>query len=187
MAGEITGIKSSRSPDGRIRTERYEKNGFRFCAADPVAGGTLITEFNPKGEVLAQTFFKGRDIVADLCTYLEVEKLELIDVANHDPVMMNAKCEKCGNLGLARELDRLQTRTIKEVPVLPIFLCAKCNERHYTLTEEYISRLVEANKHLFEPEELMEIDTNQEATINTIREYIIRIFASKKISRAKVV
>lgn len=147
----------------------------------------MITEFNPKGEVLAQTFFKGRDVVADLSAYLQGEKLELIDVANHDPVVMNARCEKCGNLGLARELDQLQTKTMKDVPVLPIFLCAKCNQKHYTLTEEYLNGLVEANKHLFEPEELMEIDTDPEATINTIREYIIRIFASKKISRAKVV
>lgn len=99
---------------------------------------------------------------------------------------MRALCTKCGNLGLYRELDLVSPDRIREVPVMPIFICKKCSQKHYSLTDEYLKYLVLSNKQLFESAELKEIDTDLESSINTLKEYIIRIFASKRISKVRM-
>jgi hypothetical protein len=113
--------------------------------------------------------------------------LEIIDVDQYKQIEMKAKCSGCGNIGLVRELDTHQAKSIVDVPVVPIFVCKKCGHKHYSLTDQYLKTLVASNKDLFEPSELEEINKDGYGSINTLKEYIIRIFASKRISKARIV
>ncbi len=91
-------------------------------------------------------------------------------------------CGVCGTK-LVRELEFADPAALENVPVVPIFRCVKCDKRYYSMTKEYVERLVERNMDLFEPDEISELGKSRESSINNINEYIIRIFASKKISR----
>lgn len=176
-------MNAYKSPDGRIRTDVYERKGTRFCVAELTLKGTLITEFGGRGEVTGQIYYENRDFVHHLASYLSDYKIEIQYVSRYEPVRMETLCTKCGNAGLSRELDMQLPERIREVPVMPIFVCRKCSQRHYSLTDEYLRYLVASNKRLFEDNELKEIDNDMEASINVLKEYIIRIFASKKISK----
>lgn len=134
-----------------------------------------------------QSYLQNHNFLHELSSYVDGQLLEIIDVDEYSPIEMKAKCSQCGNVGLVRELDTHDAKKITNVPVVPIFICRKCSHRHYSLTDQYLSTLVVSNKHLFEPGELEEINRDRDGSINTLKEYIIRIFASKRISRARIV
>lgn len=65
----------------------------------------------------------------------------------------------------------------------PIFRCTKCDKRFYSITRTYLERLVDRKAELFDEKELEELRKDRETFINTLNEYIIRIFASKRIHK----
>lgn len=175
------------SDDGRARTQRYLKDGDRqFCLAEPVAKGTLITEFNDVGEVLNQVYKEGVGVSGGLTSYLGLKENETKRIGKYDGIKINAKCKDCGNRGLVRELDLLHPAEIKDIPIVPLFVCAKCKKRHYSMTRGYLKVLVAGNEGLFEGDELKEIKGDTQAAMDVLNEYVIRIFASKKISRIEL-
>ncbi len=178
-------LKAYVSPDGRIRTDVYGRNGMKFCIAEATGKGTLITEFNERCEVTLQKYGSA-DQLGELGRHVSNAAVKLVDVVRYERVVMPAKCSRCGAEGLHRELDSMDPSMIREVPVVPIFSCTACGQRHYSMTDEYLESLAFSNRNLFTDEELKELDVNSAATINTLKEYIIRIFASKKINRAIV-
>jgi hypothetical protein len=170
---------------GRVFTGLYhrEKDKF-FCLAEPTSSGVLVTEFNSEGEVVNQAY--GSNVDARGCVEGYVGTgIQYIEVkAEYRGIVMNAKCRNCGGTGLVRELDTHKLSEIRDVPVVPLFLCSSCKSAHYSLTDAYLRKLVESNRDLFEADELAGISADMNGSINTLQEYIIRIFASKKISRA---
>lgn len=171
---------------GRIKTDVYEREGLKFCLVEDTFKGTLITEFNLDCEVVNQNYLQNHNVLHELSSYVG-SLLEINDVGEYKQIEMKAKCTECGNVGLVRELDTHQAKSIVNIPVVPIFVCRKCGHKHYSLTDQYLKTLVANNKHLFEPSELEEINKDRYGSINTLKEYIIRIFASKRISRARIV
>lgn len=150
--------------------------------------GTLVTEFSADCQVTGQSYVNSKDVLLVLRSYLNEHTIEAIDVDRYSPVEMKARCSKCGNGQLARELDGIAPTKIVEAPVgPPIFVCSKCGHRHYSITNEYVRSVALANKHLFEKNELAELEKNEEVTVNELKEIIIRSFASKKISRVVLV
>ncbi len=184
----MKGLKAYKSPDGRIRTEQYMRTGERFCIVEAAKRGTLLTEFSGTGEVTDQRYVKDADPISELSGYLSGYAIDLASVDRYEGVKINAKCSKCASLGLARELDRSIPIGFNDVPVIPIFVCinSKCGQRHFSLTRDYLAVLVNGNRQLFESDELRELDENPQAAMDTLQEYIIRIFASKKISRIRL-
>lgn len=82
-----------------------------------------------------------------------------------------------------RELDSKKPEEILEVPVIPLFTCSSCGKRFYNMSDSYLRKLVEQNRDMFEKDDIMEKERDGDAFINTLNENIIRVFASKKISR----
>ncbi len=184
MAGQITVY---RSPDNRYRTTLYEKGGQRcFCLSEKTMKGTLLTEFSQNGKIVDQIYYKGGGAEEALKRHLNCE-ITVESRKEYERVRISSPCKKCNNEGkIARELDLANVGYVENVPVVPIFRCLGCGQRFYGMSEEYLNALVSRNTGLFEKEELERMGGDRRQFVNTLNEYIIRIFASKKITRLVV-
>jgi len=182
-------IEAYGSDDGRIRTAHYSHGEeTRFSLAEEIKEGTLVTEFRSNGEVLDQVCVNGRDARTALGEYLKgIGSLEVLSKAGskYEPIGVNAPCPKC-NGEIARELDLKAPRDIAFVPVVPMFVCRSCKSRYYLLGDDYLKRLIHAKVGLFEKDEALEREKDEGLFLKTMHEYVIRIFASKRISRLKI-
>ncbi len=175
------------SDDGRIVTSTYEREGqSRFCLSERTKYGTLISEFSSNSEVLNQVHIGSTDNEKSLLEYLGSKERRVVLVGAYRGIKVNAKCSSCGKIGLRRILDLSSPMEITEVPVVPLFKCAACGKIHYSMTDEYLRRIMQDKEGLFEPGELAEVRKDGNASVKMLQEYIIRIFASKKISRFKI-
>lgn len=174
------------SSDRRIRTQEYVKYGkTMFSVAEETVNGVLVTEFESNGQVVNQSYRKGKDGVKELQEYLGISDVEIKEIGDYRGIEAQSECASCGNTAFKRELDATPPSKMLNVPVIPIFLCAKCGKKHYSLTDSYLRSLVKGNKAMFEDNELKQIDKDTDGSMKEMQEYIIRIFASKKISRMK--
>jgi hypothetical protein len=181
-------IEARRSDDGRLTTGKYPfGEETRFCVAEEIGSGTLITEFRVNGEVLDQVCTGNKDADAALAEYLKDRGTLHISESGsaYERVKVGAACIKCGGR-IVRELDLKPPRDIASVPVIPMFVCMDCKSRYYALTDEYLGRLVRENAELFGKDEIGERERDERAFVNTLQEYVIRIFASKRITRLKI-
>ncbi|MCL4365424.1 hypothetical protein M1590_03830 [Candidatus Marsarchaeota archaeon] len=173
--------------DGRVIASCNDAAGNATTfLSERIKHGVLITEFNADLEVSNQLVVRGNDAVKELSLYSGIESLSFEKAGRYQGIRIEAKCAKCSSLGLLRELDMKNPAEIDKVPVVPIFMCNSCGNRYYSLTDMYLERLKKDNIGLFEKEELDEIGTDAEKSITTLQEYVIRIFASKRIYRIKL-
>ncbi len=164
------------------------RNGrYRACLSDSTVlivertmKGVLVTTLDRTAGVLDQEYLKGADVSSVLGSKLPGFAIETV----HDmpKTTLGKRCAGCGML-LARELESADPGVLDDVPVVPIFRCSACGKRHYSVTREYLGKLVDRNEGLFSEEDMKELRKDREKGINMLNEYIIRIFASKKISR----
>jgi hypothetical protein len=176
-----------RSKDNRLRTSKYKAaSSEAFCVAEKTREGVLLSEFNSDGEILNQHYVKEKDHLARLISYLKLpEPVSVKEVDAYERVAVKAKCSKCSSASLVRQLDLVDPMSIADVPVVPMYICLKCSERHYSITDTYLRRLARMNTTLFSKEELAEMSKDEDSFVKQLYEYIIRIFASKKINRIK--
>lgn len=176
-----------RSNGSRYRTELYSREGSeRFCIVEKVAKGVLLSEFNTDGEILVQLLNDTTDPEAEMRKHLGVKDVEVTDTDSYSPVRLNAECVSCKGSAVVRELDLSEPQKIKDVPVVPLYVCSGCKKHFYTMTDEYLRFLVSANSALFEEEEAKERVKDEALFIKTLQEYIVRIFAARKISRITI-
>ena len=177
-------ISAYRSPEERVRTDNYGEGGGSFCIAERLISGTLVTEFKATGEVVNQAYSKKKETDSALAEYFGPDaSIEFFDRPSYEPVKVMASCTKCGTETIDRDLDRRDTRTVSKVPVVPIYVCRTCKTRFYSLTDAYLKRLVESNVSLFDEGEIKEREKNEMEFVHELHEYIIRIFASKRIHK----
>ncbi len=177
-----------KSGDERVRSGPYSRYGTEvFSIAECTAEGILITEFESSGQVVDQVYSKGhgRGVDAALKEYIAAGDTEIVDAEKYEGVTAGFVCGACGHAGLRRELDLKHPSEIHDVPVVPIFVCGACGARHYSMTDKYLKALVKSNRGMFGSKELEEMDSDTEASVASMQEYIIRIFASKKINRMR--
>ncbi len=173
-----------RSPEGRHRTSTYSVEGKQcLCIAEPTKRGVLITQFSDSGEILNQVYSKGGKVDSLLYAYLgSAFNPKVIEVDSYSRIALKVHCTNCKGR-VVRELDLKKPEEIDDVPVIPIFSCESCRKRYYHISDRYLRHLVEGNPDMFEKDELAEKEKDNDAFINTLKEYIVRVFASKKISR----
>ena len=144
--------------------------------------GVLTTSIDKRLGVLDQEYVDAIDMDGAIMSRVP-DARSVVAVDDMTKTVLERPCKMCGT-NLVRELDFAEPYALDDVPVVPIFRCGKCDKRYYSMTKEYLSRLVDRNNGLFSADESGEIAKDREKGINTLNEYIIRIFASKKISRA---
>ncbi len=96
-------------------------------------------------------------------------------------IKLNKQCPSCASYSLSRDIDFDK----QKVPIMPTYVCAQCQGKSYYLSDSYLNYLVSDNSELFSEKELKEMTSNKEAFLSELKEYIIRIFASKRIIRIK--
>ncbi len=143
--------------------------------------GTLVTTVDKSVGVLDQEYIEKADALSVLKSRLPMFTIKLVNEMQRTG--LDKKCKKCG-AKLYRELESVDPSLLDNVPAVPMFRCESCGSRYYSMTNEYLSKLVDRNNELFSEDELHEIRKDREKGIALLNEYIIRIFASKKISRA---
>ena len=168
----------AKSPNGHIRID-YERNGQQLIEMfETVNGATLETSFNQEGEILEQALLKPEKDTTSfaeefISKFAEANLVERI----YEEVELKKPCPKCKSQSLKRNIERFSS----SIPIMPIYVCNSCGSKGFHLTDAYLIGLVYGNKSLFTEEETKELESNSAAFIKELREYIIRIFASKKV------
>ncbi|MDE1825178.1 MAG: hypothetical protein KGH61_00645 [Candidatus Micrarchaeota archaeon] len=181
------GLKAFRSPDGRYRTALYSVEGEEhFLIAEKTANGVLLSEFTGIGEVVDQVYKASANLLAELKAYPHGAGEITISERPYEYLTVNVHCTNCDSRTMRRELDSLEVSKIVEVPVVPMFLCTKCNKKFYTMSKRYLRNLIARNPELFEKEELKRREENEAAFLSEIQEYMVRIFASKRLALIKI-
>ncbi|MGC8537875.1 MAG: hypothetical protein ACP5MZ_02725 [Candidatus Micrarchaeia archaeon] len=140
--------------------------------------GILETSFDANGEVLDQKLLKKEVGIEEAArSFLRGVSGE-IKLAEYAEVEIAKACPKCGSTNVKRDIDALKEGGI---PMVPRYVCTDCGAHSYRLTDKYLEKLVYSNRHMFSKEELDALDRDSAAFMKELKEYIIRIFASKKI------
>lgn len=177
-----------RSLDSRHRTAQYVRAGIiASCLSEPTRNGVLVTELGNNGDVLNQIYTKGGSPYEALSSFMGVGfELSVQDIGAYRPSEVRARCTSCGNGRIVRDLDLKTANEIDEVPVVPLFSCRSCGKRFYSMSDSYLRRLIEGNLHMFDAADLKEKQNSSDAFIYTVKEYIVRVFAAKKIGRLAI-
>ncbi len=140
----------------------------------------LETVFDGDGAVLRQRYEKlaAEDIERIINNKIAESMIPKVEHAPYTGITISKPCPKCGAKALKRYAELHKENP---VPVMPLYVCSECGTKSYYLTDEYLDDLVKEHRELFTDQELKELDSNHEGFINELKEYIIRIFASKKI------
>lgn len=184
------GITVYQSGDGRLRSAIYLSDGERvFATAEKVQQGVLVSEFNESGELLDQIYKKTDQPLREIAEHLGnfTNEIDVAKAEAHLPIKARAICESCNGKEIVREFDTIDTKKVANVPVVPIFVCSGCKKRYYSMNPKYLKRLIARNPDLFKPEELKGSDVDEVAFMKEIQEYMIRIFASKKLAMMKII
>ncbi len=171
----------AKGPGGRMKLHHYDDKGGRTVLWEPINGAVIETIFDLEGGILVQSLLKidGTGIVERVGSYMENAGLKEPKEADFSDVKLDKKCPKCGSAALERKAGKVTD--YNEVPVMPIYDCASCQWRSYYLTDTYLTYLVHNHKELFDNEESTMLAVNEAQFVKDLKEYIIRIFASKRI------
>jgi hypothetical protein len=179
--------KVSRSGTGKVKLEYLEGKEKRFALWEPFEKGIVETVFDEHGAVLKQELFQGgKNPIIEVDNYMKrfMNQVHLDDTVDetYSEIKLDKKCPTCENDSLKRILDLAKEPS---VPIMPTYVCTTCNGKCYYLSDTYLESLVSNNTSMFSDTERKELEANKEAFLHELKEYIIRIFASKRIIRIK--
>ncbi len=180
----IEGVAFVSKDKGRVRLE-YSAKGIAVVKQWEEKGKRILeTVFDENGAVLQQKLLdmEGNGLEALIERELKEAAAREVKSMPYEDVKLKKPCPSCGSSSLER-LDRSVSGD--ELPVVPIYLCKSCGKKSYHLTTRYLDYLISRNKNLFAQGELAKLDDNHDAFVNELEEYILRIFASKKIMRIR--
>ncbi|HVA82870.1 MAG TPA: hypothetical protein VNF06_01775 [Candidatus Aquilonibacter sp.] len=178
-----------KSPDGRFRSAYYKSDDENaFAIAEKTHNGVLVSEFNEDGELLDQTYRTSVEPLRAIADHLGnfTNEINVAEAQAHIPLRANAQCDDCKGKDIVREFDIVDVKRVANVPIVPIFVCNDCKKRYYSMNPKYLRKLISRNPELFKPEELKEKEADEAAFVKEIQEYMIRIFASKKLAMMKI-
>ncbi len=169
----------------RFRTELYSVGGKeRFSLFELTPNGVLITDFSAKGEVLDQLGSEDTDIYQQAQAHIaKFAPDKDIRFTKYDGSEIKAKCTECKTGTIRRELDFVDPKNIVALHPMPIFVCLACRNKFISVTDEYVSALAKRNPHLFDKSEIEEKNKDWDGFIKELRQYIISVFAAKRIRK----
>lgn len=144
----------------------------------------LQTSFNAEGGIIDQKLLKleqyaVRDLADDFIERNGIDVREGV----FEEVKLDKPCPHCGKHAIKRYSQDISEPSA--VPVMPMYICMECKGQSYFLTDEYLDILIKKHKNMFEHGELEELSKNEQTFIKEVKEYIIRVFAAKKILNIK--
>lgn len=171
-----------------MKLEYVQDKEKRFALWEPFGNGVVETIFDAHGAILKQEMFpENQNPQIEIDNYMKrfMKQVHLNDLVDetYSEIKLDKKCPTCSNDSLTRIMD-LDTKE-PNVPILPTYLCTSCKGKSYYLSDAYLEFLVSNNTTMFSDAERKELEANREAFLHELKEYIIRIFASKRIIRIK--
>lgn len=170
--------------ENRFKTESYVRDGEeRSFLFEKTKNGVLVTELDYRNLVLNQIYTKSENIDDTIREFVsKVDSNSSFEYVERG-IQLKYFCKYCDSATVVRELDTVDLNSINDVPVVPMFACTSCKKRFYNMTDTYLKNLVSSKVELFENVELDEQTKNEDTFIKELQEYIIRIYAAKKIER----
>lgn len=171
--------------DGKIKLEYKSNNDSRIKLWETLEDMTLETTFDSNGLVLLQNLyeFDEKNVEYRIREVMRESGISKLSEGEYSEVKIMKLCPNCNERSLQRFVEAFRSRN--ELPIVPIYYCQKCRTKSYHLTNQYLEYLVENNRNLFAESEISELERDKAAFMDEIREYIIRMFASKKIINIK--
>jgi uncharacterized protein YbbK (DUF523 family) len=175
--------------DGNVQLEFSKGKEKRTALWERLGGAVLESVFNEEGAVLRQELHPdapagGMSRTSELLDgFARREGVEVVGEKGFERVTLKKPCPKCGKQDLNRE--RPSAGGIRGIRVIPVYVCGGCGSKGYHLTDEYLDFMIENNKGLFDGKEMAEMSRDRGAFASELKEYVIRIFASKRISNIK--
>jgi hypothetical protein len=162
---------------GKARVD-YETGSGSFTETFEEHGKAVLrTSFDSEGRVLDRRLLKkgsARAMAAEFAEGLGGEVL----TGEYADVEIKKGCPRCAG-GLRLHVAE------GDIPIMPVYVCRNCGARSLDLTDEYLSALVRENRALFESSELEEMERSPGTFSSELRDYIIKIYASKHILKIK--
>ncbi len=175
----------SESPGHAIRLDCSDEDVSITLLWEPVGPHHVLeTKFSNGGAILDQRLIALKDgTIRDITeSFMDQNSMEPREGVFEEPAL-GAACPACGSKDVVRYAKTVSNPDT--IPIMPLYLCRSCAARSYHLTDEYLKRLAKRNPELFEAKDLTEFERNEERFIKELREYIARVFASKKILAIK--
>ncbi len=170
----------SRNGAGKVKLEYAHDGQKRTVLWEPLGSGTVETIFDGEGAIALQRIFSDKiDKEAQVARFIKAEKIAGVRQGDYSEIRFNKKCPTCGADSLQRLAETISDSS--KMPVMPIYVCGSCKGKSYYLTDSYLEHLISNNVDLFEENERKALDSDKGAFVKEIKEYIIRIFASKRI------
>ncbi len=178
----------TRNGKGKIRLDYNEGENARVVLWEPMTGGVVETMFDGDGAILRQILIPQKnkeDTDFHLIRFINSNGIKNAKESSEilAEITLKKPCPGCGNTELKRFTGDLSDP--RKAPVMPIYVCTSCRAQSYHLSDRYLEYLVDVNNELFSENEREEFAKNRSAALSELREYIIRIFASKKITRIR--
>ena len=178
----------SLGPNGEIKLLHKRAGSDHVMLWESMADGVVETKFSSIGEVVyrkAEKYPEGKGATHFLKEYADKEKIALKTEPVFSEVVLDKPCPTCGTRAVMIDYRQRRLKSVNDVPVMPIYTCGTCNTRSYHLTDSYLEYLVYNNASLFSGVESQEMSSDRDKFLHELREYIIRIFASKRIVQIK--
>lgn len=163
--------------EGKARVDYSDGNSALTETFEEIGNSVLVTSFNSDGRVLDRRLSKGGK-GAEARALEFAGSMGRVERCEYSEVLIGKACPKCGG--------RLEMHVGEaDVPIMPLYDCRGCGSRSFDLTDEYLQKLVSGNRVLFENSELDALGKSPEGFRNELMDYIIKIYASKHISKIR--
>ena len=149
-------------------------SGRAICTIERCGSGILKTYFNNEGAILHREPVNPGKGIEEAATETAMLLGTPVRKGEYSPVKLSKPCPSCSALSLVEHRD-------SGVPIMPVYKCTSCGAKAFMLTDEYLSQLVRENIKAFSDAERKELEADPGKFSDELREYIIRIFASKRI------
>ncbi len=138
-------------------------------------GHVVYVQYEKDGSVVDQGFTERplddsvKEFLLSLQDYKEI-------AADYKEVTLQRKCPKCNSGSLTR---------IREgsFSIVPMYICNACKTKSYHLSNAYLKKLVYEHMSLFESNEKEELVQDEEKFMAELKDYILKIYAAKKIMK----
>lgn len=161
---------------GKARVEYNAGKGSVLETFEDFGDGVLRTAYSRDGRVIDRELLAEGGRAKDWAARVAKRIGAAMASAEYDDVRIGRPCPHCGgSISLYAEE--------RDIPIMPIYVCAACKGRSIDLTDEYLARLVMGNRGLFDQKELAELERNPETFGSELKGHIIRIYASKHVAR----
>ena len=174
--GEPENVYIALSKDGKFRVDYVSNGKWLIEEFETIKDkGILEITYNANGEVLNQKLLKGE--ISMLVNSFTSNPNSKILTKDYEEIKITRPCPVCKKGAIKKEKI--------PIPIIPTYICDSCGSKSYNLTDEYLSKLAYENIHLFSNLEIKELKENNQKFMKELKEYIIRIFASKHITNIK--